>query len=343
MGFHSGMSAIEIKLRTSTGTHCLDGISQWHVSNWNQAQNINWHSQAGWDFTGHVAIEIKLRTSTGTHNWMNSQSAIEIKLRTSTGTHSLDGISQWHVSNWSGMSSSEHQLALTPWMGFHSGMSAIEIKLRTSTGTHMLDGISQWHVSNWNQAQNINWHSLSGWDFTVACQQLKSSSEHQLALTPWMGFHSGMSAIEIKLRTSTGTYKLDGISQWACQQLKIKLRTSTGTHCLDGISQWHVSNWNQAQNINWHSLPGWNFTVACQQLKSSSEHQLALTSWMGFHSGMSAIEIKLRTSTGTHILDGISQWHVSNWNQAQNINWHSHTGWDFTGFYASMSTIQIEL
>jgi len=52
--------------------------------------------------------------------------------------------------------------------------------------------------------------------------------------------------------------------------------------------------------------------VACQQLKSSSEHQLALTLWMGFHSGMSAIEIKLRTSTGTHSLDGISQWHFSN-------------------------------
>jgi len=57
---------------------------------------------------------------------------------------------------------------------------------------------------------------------------------------------------------------------------------------------------------------GYNFRGACQQLKSRSEHQLALTYWMGFHSGMSAIEIKVRTSTGTHSLDGISQWHVSN-------------------------------
>jgi hypothetical protein len=56
--------------------------------------------------------------------------------------------------------------------------------------------------------------------------------------------------------------------------------------------------------------------VACQQLKSSSEHQLALTSWTGCHSHMSANEIKLKTSTGTHKLDGISEWHISNWNQA---------------------------
>jgi hypothetical protein len=319
------MSAIEVKLRTSTNTHKLEEMSQWHVSNWNQAQNINWHSQAGWDFT----VACQQLKSSSEHQlaltpWMgfhSGMSAIEIKLRTSTGTHKLDGISQWHVSNWNQAqninwhslpgwdftvacqqlkSSSEHQLALTYWMGFH-----------------------KWHVSNWNQAQNINWHSLPGWDFTVACQQLKSSSEHQLALTPWMGFHSGMSAIEIKLRTSTGTHWLDGISQWhvsnwnqaqninwhsqawmgfhsGMSAIEIKVRTSTGTHSLDGISQWHVSNWNQAQNINWHSHPGWDFTVACQQLKSSSEHQLALTFWMGFHSGMSAIEIKLRTSTGTH-------------------------------------------
>jgi hypothetical protein len=41
------MSVIEIKLRTSTGSHNLDGILQWHISNQNQAQNIKWHSQAG--------------------------------------------------------------------------------------------------------------------------------------------------------------------------------------------------------------------------------------------------------------------------------------------------------
>jgi hypothetical protein len=86
-------------------------------------------------------------------------------------------------------SSSDHQLALTRWMGFHSGMSAIEIK--TSSGTHKLDGISQWQ-----------------------CQQLKSSSEHQLPLTFWMGFFGGMSAIKIKVRISAGTHKLDDISQW---------------------------------------------------------------------------------------------------------------------------------
>jgi hypothetical protein len=53
MEFHNGMSAIKI------------------------AQNVNWHSQAGWNFSGMSAI--------GT---------IESKLRTSTGTHKLDGMSQ---------------------------------------------------------------------------------------------------------------------------------------------------------------------------------------------------------------------------------------------------------
>jgi hypothetical protein len=208
------MLAIEMKLITSTGTHLLNGISQWHVSNWNQAQNLSWHSLPGWNFT--VACQ-QLKSST------------------------------------------DYQLALTSWMEFHSGMSAIEIKHRPSAGTHKLDGISQWHVSNWNQAQNISWHSHAEWDFTVACQWLKSSSDHQLALTVWMRFHSGMSEIEIKHRTSAST------------------------HSLDEISQWHVSNWNQAQTISWHSLAGWDFTVACQQLKS--RHHLALTNWMGFHSG----------------------------------------------------------
>jgi ADP-glucose pyrophosphorylase len=93
-------------------------------------------------------------------------------------------------------------------------MSAIEIKLRTSTGTHSLDEMSQWHVSKLNQAQNINWHSQSEQDVTVACQQLRSRSADQLALTLWMACHSGMSAIEIKVSRSTGTHSLDGMPQW---------------------------------------------------------------------------------------------------------------------------------
>jgi hypothetical protein len=75
----------------------------------------------------------------------------------------------------------------------------------------------------------------------VACQHLKSSLEYQLALTLWKKIHSGSSVIEIKLRTLTGTNNLDVISV-ACQQLKSNLKISTGTYNLDGISQWHVSN-----------------------------------------------------------------------------------------------------
>jgi hypothetical protein len=49
-----------------------------------------------------------------------------------------------------------------------------------------------------------------------------------------MGFHNGMSAIEIRFRTSTGTHSLDGISQYM-SAIGIKLRTLTGTHLLDEI------------------------------------------------------------------------------------------------------------
>jgi hypothetical protein len=43
-----------------------------------------------------------------------------------------------------------------------------------------------------------------------------------------------MSVIKIKLRTLTGTYKLDEISGMSA--IEIRLKTSIGTHFLDGIS-----------------------------------------------------------------------------------------------------------
>src|SRR5271168_668872 len=101
----------------------------------------------------------------------------------------------------------------------------------------------------------------------------------------------------------------------------MEIRISTATHSLDGISEQHVSNGNQ--NININSLPGWNFRAACQQWKWRSEHQQQLTTWMEFHSSMSAMEMEVRTSTATHILDGISEQHVSNGNGGQNINSNS--------------------
>src|SRR6266446_3684455 len=128
----------------------------------------------------------------------------------------------------------------------------------------------------------------------VSCQQFKSSPGGTQQLTNWMGFHGGMSAIQIKPRRHTAT------------------------HSLDGISWWHVNNSNQAQEAHsnsrpgWdfmvacqqfksgpggshsNSLPGWDFMVACQQFKSSPGGTQQLTSWMGFHGGMSAIPIKPR-------------------------------------------------
>src|SRR5271168_148922 len=105
-----------------------------------------------------------------------------------------------------------------------------------------------------------------------------------------MEFQSCMSAMEMEVRTSTATHKLDGISElhvsngnggqninsnlqpgWnfraACQQWKWRSGTSTATHSLDGISEQHVSNGNGGQNINSNSQPGWNFRAACQQWK----------------------------------------------------------------------------
>src|SRR5271168_2384778 len=349
MEFQSSMSAMEMEVRTSTATHKLDGISELHVSNGNGGQNINSNSLAGWNFraacqqwkwkseyqqqltrwmefqSSMSAMEIEVRTSTATHKLdgiSEQHVSMEMEVRTSTATHRLDGISEQHVSNGNGGQNinsnsqtgwnfraacqqwkwrSEHQQQLTNWMEFQSSMSAMEIEVRTSTATHRLDGISERHVSNGNQ--NINSNSHTGWNFRAACQQGKWRSEHQQQLTDWMEFQSGISAMEIRI--------------------------STATHSLDGISEQHVSNGNGGQNINSNSQPGWNFRAAGQQWKWRSEHQQQLTTWMEFHSSMSAMEIEVRTSTATHSLDGISEQHVSNGNGGQNIHSNSQTGWNF--------------
>src|SRR5271168_4169787 len=254
--------------------------------------------------------------------FQSGMSAMEIRI--STATHSLDGISEQHVSNGNGGQNinsnshtgwnfraacqqgkwrSEHQQQLTNWMEFQSSMSAMEIEVRTSTATHRLDGISEWHVSNGNQ--NINSNSPPGRNFRAACQQWKWRSEHQQQLTAWMEFQSSMSAMEMEVRTSTAT------------------------HSLDGTSEQLVSNRNGGQNINSNSHTGWNFRAAGQQWKWRSEHQQQLTDWMEFQSSMSAMEMEVRTSTATHILDGISEQHVSKGNGGQNINSNSQTRWNF--------------
>src|SRR5271168_2565902 len=213
-------------------------------------------------------------------------------------------------------------------MEFQSSMSAMEMEVRTSTATHNLDGISQQHVSKANGGQNINSNSHTGWNFRAACQQGKWRSEHQQQLTAWMEFQSSRSAMEMEVRTSTGTHRLDGISEQHVSNGNGG-QNITAIHSLDGISEQHVSNGNGGQNINSNSHTGWNFRAACQQSKWRSEHQQQLTYWMEFHSSMSAMEMEVRTSTATHNLDGISEQHVSNGNGGQNINSNSQTGWNF--------------
>src|SRR5271163_5031422 len=306
MEFQSSMSAMEIEVRTSTATHSLDGIQ-------------------------------------------SSMSAMEMEVRTSTATHSLDGISEQHVSNGNGGHNinsnsqpgwnfraacqqgkwrSEHQQQLTTWMEFQSSMSAMEMEVRTSTATHSLDGISEQHVSNGNGGHNINSNSQTGWNFRAACQQGKWRSEHQQQLTYWMEFQSSMSAMEMEVRTSTATHKLDGISE---QHVSNGNRgQNINSNSLSGWNlEQHVSNGNGGQNINSNSHTGWNFRAAGQQWKWRSEHQQQLTTWMEFQSSRSAREMEVRTSTATHTLDGISEQHVSNGNGGQNINSNSQTGWNF--------------
>src|SRR6267378_2321673 len=83
--------------------------------------------------------------------------------------------------------------------------------------------------------------------------------------------------------------------------------------------------------------------VACQQFKSSPGGTQQLTSWMGFHGGMSAIQIKPRRHTVTHLLDGISWWHVSNSNQAQEAHSNSLPGWDFMAACQNLSSYHFEI
>src|SRR6267378_2288662 len=134
-----------------------------------------------------------------------------------------------------------------------------------------------------------------------------------------MGFHGGMSAIQIKPRRHTAT------------------------HDLDGMSWWHVSNSNQAQEAHSNSRPGWDVMVACQQFKSSPGGTQQLTCWMGFHGSMSAIQIKPRRHTATHLLDGISWWHVSNSNQAQEAHSNSLPGWDLMAACQNLSSYHFEI
>ena len=112
----------------------------------------------------------------------------------------------------------------------------------------------------------------------TACQQFKWSPGGTQQLTHWMGFHGCMSASQMEPRRHKAT------------------------HSLDGISWQNVSKSNGAQEAHSNSLPGWNFMAACQQFKWSPGGTQQLTSWMEFHSCMSAIQMEPRRCT-THILD----------------------------------------
>src|SRR6267154_684289 len=257
MGFHEGMSGIQMEPRRSTATHFLDGISWGHVRDSNGAQEEHSHSQPGWDFMG-----------------------------------ACQGF-KWSPGG---------AQPLTSWMGFHGGMSGIQMEPRRSTATHWLNGISWGHVRDSNGAQEEHSHSLAEWDFMGACQGFKWSPGGAQPLTSWMGFHGGMSGIQMEPSRSTATHILDGIS-WG------HVRDSDGAQQEHSHSHpgWdfmgHVRDSNGAQEEHSHSQPGWDFMGACQGFRWSPGGAQPLTSWMGFHGGMSGIQMQPRRSTATHILD----------------------------------------
>src|SRR6266700_3523154 len=103
--------------------------------------------------------------------------------------------------------------------------------------------------------------------------------------------------------------------------------------------------------------------AGCQPFNLSSGGAQPLTSWMGIHGRMLAIQIELRRCTATHLLDGNSWQDVSHSNSAQEVHSHSQAGWEFMaecqpfklslggaqpltcwmGIHGRMSAIQIEL
>src|SRR6267378_2485074 len=82
--------------------------------------------------------------------------------------------------------------------------------------------------------------------------------------------------------------------------------------------------------------------VAYQQFKSSPGGTQQPTSWMEFHGGMSAIQIKPRRHTATHILDGISWDFVGACKQFKASSGGTQQLTIWMGFHGSMSAIPIK-
>jgi len=166
----------------------------------------------------------------------------------------------------------------------------------------------------------------------AACQPVKLSPGGTQQLTLWMEFHSSMSASQIEPRRHTATHFLNGIL-WQHVSHSKQTQEAHSNWLPDGISWQHVSHSNGAQEAHSNSLSGWDFMAACQPVKLSPGGTQQLTSWMEFHSSMSASQIELRRHTATHCLDGISQQHVSHSNGVQEAHSNSQPGWNFMAAY----------
>ena len=175
-------------------------------------------------------------------------------------------------------------------MRWYASISVIHIELRRYMATHILDRISCQHVSDSHWAQEVHRNSQAGCDFMPAYQWFTLRPGGAPWLTSWMRFQASMSVIHIEPRRCTAT------------------------HCLDGILYQHVSESHWAKEVRSGSPPEWDLMPACQRFTLSPGGAQQLTNWMGFYAHILVIHIDLRTCTSTHILDGISCWHISDSN-----------------------------
>jgi len=162
------------------------------------------------------------------------------------------------------------------------GILRIKVKLRGRTATHILEGISWLHVSDSNGGQEAHGNSHPGREVMGARQRLKWRPGGALQLTSWKGSHGCTSATQMETRRRTAT------------------------HILEGKSWVHVSNSNGGQEAHGNSQSGRDFMAARQRFNWRPGGARQLTVWKGCHGCMSAIQLKGRGHTATHILEGKS-------------------------------------
>jgi hypothetical protein len=79
----------------------------------------------------------------------------------------------------------------------------------------------------------------------------------------WMGFHEGMSVIQIETGKCPATHTWMGFHE-GMSVIQIETGKCPATHTLDGISWRHLSDSNRDWEVPSNSQAGWDFMKACQ-------------------------------------------------------------------------------